>query len=216
MYGPGSARVSLEISKLDNFLKGLITKYESKVEDLNVVIIADHGMTFIREKFDVQSRIHTLPLVPRKDYIEFYDSTVARFWAFNEKSKLMLTETLSKIPNGRIVEKDELQKSGLLFGDARYGDIIFQMNEGSLIFPNYFTSIIPKFVRTAKGMHGYDGSNRSQKALFCYYGPKSSGLKGIKENKGNCRHITKHIIMYFRHPNSLKPRRKISTKLKIT
>jgi hypothetical protein len=169
-FGPLSPEIDKEMSRLDSFVEQVIEEYSSIVKDLHVLMFSDHGMAEITKRVDVKGQVDKLPLKPIRDYIGFYDSTIARFWVFNEEAEEILQTALRKIPEGRVLESEELKREGMFFEDNRYGDIIFQMNLGVEIFPNYFVSILPSWMRRSKGMHGYNGSNASQHGLFIYHG----------------------------------------------
>lgn len=178
-FGPTSSEIEKEMSKLNCFIESVVKRYSAAIQDLHVLLFSDHGMAEITARIDIKGQIDKLPLKPGLDYIAFYDSTVARFWPFNNKAEDALLATLRKIHEGRIIEPEELKKNGLLFKDNKYGAIIFQMNLGVEIFPNYFVSILPSWMRQGKGMHGYDGSDASQHGLFIYHGSRWKQFKSV-------------------------------------
>lgn len=170
IHGPLSPPVREEVHKLDSYIKDLFEKLARVSSDWHVLIFTDHGMANVVKRFDLSGLINTLGLRPGKDYVAFYDSTMARFWFLNEKARLMIVETLRNVQYGRILDKQELEKVGLNFEDNRYGDLTFQMNVGYEIFPNYFVSILPRWIRPRRGMHGFDVEHVSQQGILMYYG----------------------------------------------
>lgn len=179
-FGPYSSEIEREMAKIDNFVRQIVERYLLTIEDLHVVLFSDHGMAEITERVDIKGRIDRLHLKEAEHYLAFYDSTIARFWAFNGKAKDILLQALSKMPEGRILEPNELRREGVYFEDARYGQILFQMKNGAVIYPNYFVSVLPRWIKRGRGMHGYDGNERSNHGLFVYYGKYSKDFKPVQ------------------------------------
>ena len=80
----------------------------------------------------------------------FLDSTIARFWFFNSRTEKLVHDTLSTIKLGRILDKQEKETLGIAKIGDDYGELIFAVNEGAVIFPDFFRRCTPP-----KGMHGY-------------------------------------------------------------
>ena len=83
------------------------------------------------------------------DYAVVYDSTMARFWFFNESARQQITQSLREIPQGRILPDDELERLRVLFPDRYFGELIFLAKEGVLIVPSHMGE------RPIRAMHGY-------------------------------------------------------------
>ncbi|MEK6914113.1 MAG: alkaline phosphatase family protein [Nanoarchaeota archaeon] len=119
-----------------------IDKEISKMEfDL---IFSDHGMVDIK-------KIVGVPIT--RDC--FIDSDMARYWGKEEE----LEDIIKKLPlnDGKIIKWDK-----------KYGDLIFLVDTGILIFPNFWND------KPVKGMHGYDGKNKDMKAFYLL---NKTGLK---------------------------------------
>ena len=180
-FGPLSPEIDKEMSRLDSFVEQVVEKYSSIIKDLHVVLFSDHGMAEVTKRVDIKGQIDKLPLKPRRDYIGFYDSTMARFWVFNKEAEETLVTTLQNISEGKVLTKKDLEKFGINFENNRYGDIICLMDIGVEVFPNYFVSIIPRWIIPGRGMHGYDGSHESQHGIFLYNGNLRNYFKPLKE-----------------------------------
>jgi translation elongation factor EF-G len=50
---------------------------------------------------EVWMKIEPLPLKITEDYAVVYDSTMARFWFFNDRARREITSALEKVPQGR-------------------------------------------------------------------------------------------------------------------
>ncbi len=110
---------------------------------------------------DLQREIRSLPLRVPDDYAVVYDSTMARFWFFNDRARWLVTSRLQEIPEGRIVPDDELAELGTLFPDRYFGELIFLAHEGVLIVPSHMGA------RPIRGMHGYHPTDKHSYAMLC-------------------------------------------------
>lgn len=125
-------------------------------------IFSDHGMTPIREHFDLVSQVESLGFVMPQDYLSVYDSTMARYWFFNPESRRQIVGFLNAVPCGRVLSDDELRELGVFFADRRYGEVIFLMDPGVLLTRSNFhgKGWMPK------GMHGYHPGDPYSDAIF--------------------------------------------------
>ena len=96
-----------------------------------------------------------------QDYAVVYDSTMARFWFFNDRARWLVSECLKGIPEGRVIEDEELARLGALFPDRYFGELIFLVQEGVLITPSHMGA------RPIRGMHGYHPGDRHSYAALC-------------------------------------------------
>lgn len=128
--------------------------------DLGFYVLSDHGMTPKRGSCDLLREINKLGLRMPKDYLALYDSTMARFWFFNEAARSKVNACLEKIPTGHIVEEAEQREFGIYFSDHRYGETIFLMDPGILIEPSYYGAKAPD------GMHGFHPNDLFSSAAF--------------------------------------------------
>jgi hypothetical protein len=109
---------------------------------------------------DLKAKIEPLPLRLGKDYSVVYDSTMARFWFFNERARQEITAALKAIPQGRILPEAEL-KTLRAPTDGYFGELIFLADEGVLIVPSHMGE------RPIRGMHGYHPSEKHSYAMLC-------------------------------------------------
>ena len=65
---------------------------------------------------------------------------------------------LSKVPQGRIVPDDELQRMNAFFEDRQFGELIFLVKEGVLIVPSHMGE------RPIRAMHGYHPTDKQSYA----------------------------------------------------
>jgi hypothetical protein len=106
------------------------------------------------ELLDLKSAVDALPVEMEKDYAVVYDSTMARFWFFNERARREITECLGKVQQGRIIPDSELEEMHALFPDGYFGELIFLVKEGVLIVPSHMGE------RPIRAMHGYHPTDK--------------------------------------------------------
>ena len=125
-------------------------------------VLSDHGMTPVRQTYNLVADIDRLDLTMPNDYLAVYDSTMARFWFFSARGRRAISERLAAIPCGRILGDDELRDLGILFPDRRYGELVFLLEPGWLIGGSDFNG----HGWTPAGMHGYHPDDAFSDAIF--------------------------------------------------
>lgn len=156
-YGSDIDSIKPYLRQVDDELKRLYkiasaNKYE-------FVVLGDHGMIPVKEKLDIKSAIDNLGLKHHKDYEVFYDSTIVRFWFYNNKAGLLIYNTLEQNYSkyGKIIDTHNYKEFRIPLdikckcGKAVYGDILWFANPGVLVSPDYFH----KTTESENGMHGY-------------------------------------------------------------
>jgi len=120
-------------------------------ENVTIAVFSDHGMTPVSQHFDLIGEVDTLGFVMPQDYLSVYDSTMARFWFFRERTRPEIVERLETLSCGRILPDDELRQLGIFFPDRRYGEVIFLLHPGWMFRRSDFNGRgwMPS------GMHGY-------------------------------------------------------------
>jgi predicted AlkP superfamily pyrophosphatase or phosphodiesterase len=164
----------------DQKLRELITTAEKNYAEVNWYLFTDHGMHNVTQSYDLIADIETLGLEWDKDYVAFYDSTMARFWFMNDNARNRITQCLGSHTKGRMFSDDELKQQGVFFEDGQYGELIFLMESGTQIAPSFMGT------KPCKGMHGYDPSDADSKASL-------SSNKPIPTSVTKIQHI--HQIM---------------------
>jgi hypothetical protein len=139
----------------------LMDTARSHYAEIRLYVFSDHGMANCDSFLDLKSEIEALPLRVPEDYAVVYDSTMARFWFFNERARWIVTHCLQSLKEGRIVPDEELAKMGTLFEDHYFGELIFLAQEGVLIVPSHMGA------RPIRGMHGYHPDDIHSYAALC-------------------------------------------------
>jgi len=161
IYGTHCRKIYNKVHKIDKRIEKIITYFKSIWGDIfNVIIMSDHGMVQVKKYINLAEFIERY-MKEKSEFIAFYDATIARFWFKRESVRNKLTRILSKLEFGQVLNDNTLRDYGVFFSDRRYGELIFLLNPGNVIFPNFY-SVLPF---PPRGMHGYD--------------PKISGMLGI-------------------------------------
>src|SRR5204862_360771 len=87
----------------EKWIEELLAKARAHYEEVRLFIFSDHGMANCDELVDLKSQIAALNLKMGMDYAVVYDSTMARFWFFNQRARDAITEQLRRVPQGRIL-----------------------------------------------------------------------------------------------------------------
>jgi Type I phosphodiesterase / nucleotide pyrophosphatase len=144
--------------------------------DATLTIFSDHGMTPIRTHYDLAAQVESLELRMPDDYLAVYDSTMVRFWFFNEKAKQTIIDLLSSVPSGRILSEVELRGLGIYFPDHRHGEMVFLLHPGCLLSRSDFHGQwLPA------GMHGYHPDDIYSDGIFLSNCPPPVEVRSIAD-----------------------------------
>lgn len=147
--GNQSPEVSLRLRMYEQWIDQVMQTARKHYEDVRLYVFSDHGMANCDEHLDLKSHIEALDVKLGRDYAVVYDSTMARFWFFNDRARQQIISVLNRIPQGRIIPNDELKELRAYFPDGKFGELIFLVKEGVLIVPSHMGE------RPIRAMHGY-------------------------------------------------------------
>jgi len=147
--GNQSPAISPKLRDYEGRIRQLMDAALNQYEEVRLYVFSDHGMSNCDQHLDLKASIARLPLEFGRDYAAVYDSTMARFWFFNEHARFLVTEVLRGVPEGRILPDAELTHLHCLFEDRYFGELIFLLQEGALIVPSDMGE------RPIRAMHGY-------------------------------------------------------------
>ncbi|MDE3084107.1 MAG: alkaline phosphatase family protein [Verrucomicrobiota bacterium] len=147
--GNDSPEISKKLRAYECDLASLMAGAQAHYEEVRLYVFSDHGMANCDELLDLRARIDALGHRMGEDYVVVYDSTMARFWFFDDRARREITECLEQIPQGEILSDAELSELGALFPDRYFGELIFLVHEGVLIVPSHMGE------RPIRAMHGY-------------------------------------------------------------
>jgi hypothetical protein len=161
MVGNQSPEVPAKLRVYEDWIEKVLAAAKNHYSEVHLYIFSDHGMANCDELVDLKAKIDALPVKMEKDYAVVYDSTMARFWFFNDNARKLIHEALGKVPEGRIMPDDELRRYRALFDDRQFGETIFLMREGVLIVPSHMGE------RPIRAMHGYHPTDPQSYATLC-------------------------------------------------
>lgn len=146
----------------ENALKKVFEAAQEVDPEATMTVLSDHGMTPVQQHYDIVHDVEVLGWSMPKDYLAVYDSTMARFWFFNEETREAIYNRLEKLSCGRILSDRELRQFGIFFPDRRFGELIFLVHPGWLFSESDFNGKgwMPH------GMHGYDPQDSYSDAIF--------------------------------------------------
>jgi predicted AlkP superfamily pyrophosphatase or phosphodiesterase len=147
--GNDSPEVPAKLRVYEQWIADLQAAAQPHYDQVKLYVFSDHGMANCDVHLDLKATIEALPLQFGKDYSVVYDSTIARFWFFNEAARQQITSALQAVPQGRILPTAELKQLRTHFADHAFGELIFLVQEGVLIVPSHMGE------RPIRAMHGY-------------------------------------------------------------
>ena len=152
--GNQSPEVPARLRMYEEWIETILEHARKNYEEIRLYVFSDHGMANCDVHIDLRAKIDTLPVTMAKDYAVVYDSTMARFWFFNEDARREITACLETVPEGRIVPEAELKEMRAYFDDHYFGELIFLVKEGVLIVPSHMGE------RPITAMHGYHPTDK--------------------------------------------------------
>ncbi len=159
-YGTMHPNVTEKIAWYEQELERLIQVAKESYQEVRLFLFSDHGMTDVKETYDIKSQIEALGLKFGKDYVAVYDSTMVRFWFLHDMARIRITKALQEEVLGEIVDKQRLAEYGCDFQDNTYGDLFFLMKPGVLLCPSFMGET------PLAGMHGYAPEDKDSFAAF--------------------------------------------------
>lgn len=147
--GNDSPEIPAKLRVYEQWIEALHQQTSEHYDEVKLHVFSDHGMANCDEHLDLKARIEQLPLQFGRDYAVVYDSTMARFWFFNDAARQQISRLLAEVPQGRILPESELQSLRAHFDDHQFGELIYLVKEGVLIVPSHMGE------RPIRAMHGY-------------------------------------------------------------
>jgi hypothetical protein len=159
--GNQSPEIAPKLEHYERWIEKIFDAAQGKYEEVRLYVFGDHGMANCDEHLDLKAGVEALPLKLPQDYAVVYDSTMARFWFFNDDARQQITDYLKTVTQGRIIPDDELKELRTYFPDRYFGELFFLVKEGVLIVPSHMGE------RPIRAMHGYHPTDKhSFAALF--------------------------------------------------
>ncbi|OVE76597.1 hypothetical protein BVX97_00790 [bacterium E08(2017)] len=169
----GSKHDETTIEKLGEYFEKVDKLFEAasaSCGDVQMLVLSDHGMKEVKDTVDVMGLLEKIPFKIGKDYMAFYDATMARFWFSSDKCRESIVSALDDIPSIKRLSDQYLKDEGCLFADRRYGEEIFLADPGVVICPSYYGG------SPTLGMHGYAPDSQGYDAFVA---SKNISLQGV-------------------------------------
>jgi hypothetical protein len=151
--GNQSPEIPAKLQVYQQWIDQVLEAARQHYSEIHLYVFSDHGMANCDRLIDLKGRIDALPVRMEHDYAVVYDSTMARFWFFNDQARRLITDELRRVPEGRILPDEELERLHARFEDRYFGELIFLVQEGVLIVPSHMGE------RPIRAMHGYHPSD---------------------------------------------------------
>jgi predicted AlkP superfamily pyrophosphatase or phosphodiesterase len=152
--------VPLKLEWYSRQINRIVDCVKNHYRNFTVSVISDHGMTTLTDTVDVKAEVEMLPLKFGKDYAAVYDSTMARFWFFNNVARQDIIEKLQQIPHSHILSEKEKIRYRIDFPDNMYGETFLLMDPGVQIEPSDMGR------KALPGMHGFAPEHEDSCACF--------------------------------------------------
>lgn len=154
-FGYKSKEVKKKLREVDNLAKNLIEELNEHYK-LDFMIFSFHGMIPVKGSLNVIELLKKEGLKKNKDYTAFLDLTAARFWFKNNSTREKVSRALGNIKQGRILDEGLAKKLGV-FVSKEIGDMVFLLNPGYILLPNYFQKGNIKAMHVYEPVRGLDG-----------------------------------------------------------
>lgn len=158
--GNQSPEVPKRLRMYEEWVDRVMEAAREHYEEVRLYVFSDHGMANCDVHLDLKAKVEALGLKIEKDYAVVYDSTMARFWFFNENARVQIANCLQQVPEGRIMQDNELKSLRAYFPDGKFGELIFLVKEGVLIVPSHMGE------RPIRAMHGYHPADKHSYATL--------------------------------------------------
>jgi hypothetical protein len=158
--GTESSRVDDKLAWYDGQIRRIVGIARQNYDELRLFVFSDHGMTDVRETCDLMSGIDELPYRFGRDYAAMYDSTMARFWFFDDRAREAIVEVLKGEERGEILSHAALREYGCDFPDPKFGEVFFLLKPGVLLCPSFMGE------KPVAGMHGFWPEDKDSLAMF--------------------------------------------------
>ncbi len=159
--GNDSPEIDTKLALYEEWIAQVMVKAKKHYRDVRLTVFSDHGMANCDRHLNLKKQIDALGLDACKDYAVVYDSTMARFWFLRPGAREKISARLRTVEQGRILADDELKRYRAYFHDHYFGELIFLVEEGTLIVPSHMGE------RPIRAMHGYHPTDgQSDATLF--------------------------------------------------
>lgn len=160
LHGIDSPRFHSVLRQTDDRIRRITSSVRRRFGDVDVLLFSDHGMSRARA-------FRSLPELRRhpgfgRSFCFALDATMVRLWYLDDRD-LVRTElraiVSSKLP-GKFLEREDRRALHLDFSGRDYGDDVFLVDPGVIVFPNFHSYLRPK------AMHAYHPGDPDQRGIL--------------------------------------------------
>jgi hypothetical protein len=173
--GSSGADVHRRLEAYARWLRELQDAAARRGEALWIYVLSDHGMVDVHGTVDVMGVLEGLPARWPRDYLAFFDSTMARFWWRDPAARAPVRATLAGLRGGRWLDDAELEAAGARFEGREYGEDIWLLDPGMLMVPSFMGDA------PVAAMHGYDPSHPDMAALLMSNRPIPDAVRRLAD-----------------------------------
>ncbi|KAL8568013.1 hypothetical protein ACOMHN_029188 [Nucella lapillus] len=165
VYGPESPQIQAKVKEMDGVLGMILDSMEeNKLNDVNIIVTSDHGMTDI----DVNTRLLNLWNYVNQSMVERVpDSGTVTAILPAAGREAEVVEACRKIPHVTVYRKEEIPDHFHYKHNPRIMPVIILSDEGWLLSANMEQVIADN----ERGNHGFSNELASMKAIFLARGP---------------------------------------------
>src|SRR5207237_634501 len=113
---------------------GLPRAADGRGEPLGIYLLSDHGMVDVNGTVDVMGTLARLPVAWPRDYLAFFDATMARFWWRGARARELVHGALGAAERGRWLTAAERAAAGIT---PAWGEDVFLLEPGALLVPSF-------------------------------------------------------------------------------
>jgi hypothetical protein len=165
--------VGARLETYARFLDEMESAARAKDVNLEIVLLSDHGMTDVTATIDVWRGMEARGLRVGREYLAFFDSTMARSWG-----DAHIADSIAEVmaDAGQRLSEPQLRAFGCHFPGGEYGLDVFLARPGVLIVPSFMGS------QRIAAMHGYHPEDRFSLGCFMTTAamPPPSSILGFK------------------------------------
>jgi predicted transcriptional regulator len=176
--GTSGAGVRSRLARYDAWIHDAFAAAGRAGRPLWLYVCSDHGMVDVTLHVDVMSRLSGLAVRRGRDYVAFFDSTMARFWWRTPAAREAVRAALAAESRGRWLTDAELAAEGADFPGHDYGDDVFLLAPGVLMVPSFMGA------RPVAAMHGYDADHPDMTAFLASNRPLPGSVRRLADLRG--------------------------------
>lgn len=133
----------------EEHIQRIIREAQAVYKEIYFAVFSDHGMTTLTGVVNVKQAVESLGVKFGVDYAAVYDSTMARLWFFNDRTRQVVLDKLASIPHAHLLNEEEFRRYHIDFEDHMYGETFLLMDPGWQIEP------CDMGLKALPGMHGF-------------------------------------------------------------